>query len=220
MILNIHKIIDKKEILKNFATINKKVRQEDNITSDNYYDNMMNECVLETALELIEKERFYGENGEPLRWSSRTREISFKYGKNDGKKFADYICKNLLKIIHNRIGLISENYDFLSGEQLNVERERRFLKMIHNELDENEYQWKNLEMEETQLKIEVTEMIMDQLYNEIIEILEHIQYSRRGPDLYQYKSIYACEEIPKLSFQVTTTENLESGDDDNDLMNI
>ena len=75
-------------------------------------------------------------------------------------------------------------------------------------------------MEETQLKVEVTEMIMDQLYNEIIEILEHIQYSRKKPDLYQNKSIYACEEIPKLSFQATTTENLESGDDENDLMNI
>ena len=75
-------------------------------------------------------------------------------------------------------------------------------------------------MEETQLKVEVTEMIMDQLYNEIIEILEHVQYSRKRPDLYQYKSIYACEEIPKLSFQVTSTENLDSGDDDNDIMNM
>ena len=73
-------------------------------------------------------------------------------------------------------------------------------------------------MEETQLKVEVTEMIMDQLYNEIIEILEHVQYSRKRPDLYQNKSIYACEDIPKLFFQVTTTENLESGEE-NDIMN-
>ena len=181
---------------------------------------MLNNCIIDSAIELINKERLYGESGDPLPWSSRTHEICFKYDKNNPKKLCDYVCHNLLYMLHNRIGLISENYDFLSGEQLNVERERRFLKMIHNELDENEYQWKNLEMEETQLKIEVTEMIMDQLYNEIIEILEHIQYCRRRPDLYQYKSIYACEEIPKLSFQVTTTENLESGDDDNDLMNI
>ncbi len=61
---------------------------------------------------------------------------------------------------------------------------------------------------------------MEQLYNEIIEILEHVQYSRRRPDLYQNKSIYACEEIPKLSFQVTTTENLESENEENDLMNM
>ena len=123
-------------------------------------------------------------------------------------------------MLHNRIGLISENYDFLSGEQLNVEREKRFLKNIHKELDESEYLWKNLEMEETQLKVEISEMIMEQLYNEIIEILEHVQYSRKRPELYQNKSIYACEEIPKLSFQVTSTENLDSGDDDNEIMNM
>ena len=216
----ISNIINKEKILKEFEPINIKIRHEDNITSDNFYDNMLNNCLIDTAIELINKERLYNESGDPLPWSSRTHEIVFKYDKNNPKKLCDYVTKNLFYLLHNRIGLISENYDFLSGEQLNVERERRFLKMIHNELDENEYQWKNLEMEETQLKIEVTEMIMDQLYNEIIEILEHIQYCRRRPDLYQYKSIYACEEIPKLSFQVTTTENLESGDDDNDLMNI
>ena len=48
---------------------------------------------------------------------------------------------------------------------------------------------------------------MEQLYNEVIEILEHIQYSRTKPELYQNKSIYSCDEIPKLDFQVTTTED-------------
>ena len=215
------KIIDKKEILKNFSSINKKIRQEDNITSDNYYDNMMNECVLETALELIERERFYGENGEPLKWSSRTREISFKYTKNDGKKFADNICKNILKIIHNRIGLINDNYSYMNQDELNYEREKRLLDTIKNDLNKNECQWKNLEMEETQLKVESTEMILDQLYNEVIEILEHIQFNRISPELYQFKSIYACEEIPKLSFQQTTTEDVGMPEgEENDFMNI
>ena len=217
----IDKIIDKKEILRNFAIINKKIRQEDNITSDNYYDNMINECVIETAIELIEKERFYGENGEPLKWSSRTREISFKFGKNDSKKFADYICKNILKIIHNRIGLINDNYSYMNQDEINYEREKRLLDTIKNDLNKNEGQWKNLEMEETQLKVESTEMILDQLYNEVIEILEHIQFNRASPELYQYKSIYACEEIPKLSFQQTTTEDMRIPEgEENEFMNI
>jgi hypothetical protein len=217
----IDKIIDKKEILKKFSIINKKIRQQDNITSDNYYDNMINECILETAIELIEKERFYGESGEPLKWSSRTREISFKYGKNDAKKFADNICKNILKIIHNRIGLINDNYSYMNTDEINYEREKRLLDTIKKDLNRNENQWKNLEMEETQLKVESTEMILDQLYNEVIEILEHIQFNRASPELYQYKSIYACEEIPKLSFQQTTTEDLKIPEgEDNDFMNI
>ena len=218
---NLEKILDKKEFLKNFSTINRKIRQEDNITSDNYYDNMLNECVFETAIELIEKERFYGDNGEPLKWSSRTREISFKYEKKDAKKFADYICKNILKIIHNRIGLINDNYSYMNQDEINYEREKRLLDTIKSDLNGNESQWKNLEMEETQLKIESTEMILDQLYNEVIEILEHIQLNRVNPELYQFKSIYGCEEIPKLSFQQTTTEDMAIPEgDENDFMNI
>ena len=181
----------------------------------------MNECILETAIELIEKERYYGDNGEPLKWSSRTREISFKYEKNDAKKFANYICHNILKMLHNRIGLMSENYNYMSIDQLNMERDKRLNDTILNDLNENEGQWRNLEMEETQLKIESTEIILDQLLNEVVEILEHIQYNRISPELYQNKSIYACEEIPKLSFQQTTTENStidEKGE--NDAMNI
>ena len=70
----------------------------------------------------------------------------------------------------------------MNPEQINVERDRRLFFNINKELNEDEYQWRNLEMEETQLKVEVAEMIMEQLYNENIEILEHIQFSRNRPD--------------------------------------
>ena len=218
---SLEKILDKKEILKTFAKFNKQIRQEDNITTDNYYDNMLNECILETTLELIEKERYYGETGNPLKWSNRTRDIKFNWEKNDSKKFADYICKNILKIIHNRIGLINDNYSYLNQDEINYEREKRLLATIKGDLNKNEVQWKNLEMEETQLKVESSEIILDQLYNEVIEILEHIQYNRISPELYQNKSIYACEEIPKLSFQQTTTEDVGMHEgEDNDMLNI
>ena len=65
-------------------------------------------------------------------------------------------------------------------------------------------------------------LIMNKLYNEVIEILEHIQYSRIRPDLYQNKSIYACEDIPKLDFQLTTTEEatMAEGNENNDIINV
>ena len=213
---SIKNIIDKEKILKTFEPINKQIRSKDNLTSDNFYDNILNECLVDTAIELINRERLYGENGDPLAWSSRTHELVFKYKKNDPKKLAKYVCSNLLKTLHTRIGLITENYDYLNAEQINNERDKRLIGNIRNELDEDEYQWRNLEMEETQLKVEIAELIMDQLYNENIEILEHIQFSRNRPDLYQNKSIYACEEIPKLSFQQTTTENANKDKDDGD----
>ena len=213
---SIKNIIDKEKILKKFEPINIKIRSKDNLTSDNFYDSMLNECLVDTAIELINKERLYGENGDPLAWSSRTHELAFKYPKDDPKKLAKFVCSNLLKTLHFRVGLITENYDYMNAEQINNERDKRLIDNIKNELDEDEYQWRNLEMEETQLKVEIAELIMDQLYNENIEILEHIQYSRNRPDLYQNKSIYACEEIPKLSFQQTTTENAAKDKDDED----
>ena len=218
---NIKNIIDKEKILKKFEPINKQIRSKDNLTSDNFYDNILNECLVDTAIELINRERLYGENGDPLVWSSRTHELVFKYKENDPKKLAKYVCSNLFKTLHARIGLITENYDYLNAEQINNERDKRLIDNIKTELDEDEYQWRNLEMEETQLKVEIAELIMDQLYNENIEILEHIQYSRNRPDLYQHKSIYACEEIPKLSFQQTTTENAaKDKEDGDDLINV
>ena len=213
---SIENIIDKQKILKEFSVINKKIRNKDNLTSDDFYDNMLNDCIIDTAIELIYKERLYGNNGNPLKWSSRTYELSYKYDINSPKKFANYICKNIVKILYNRIGLINDNYDYMSIDQINVEKEKRLLYVIKKDLNDNEYQWNNLELEETQLKIEGTEAILDQLYNEVIEILEHIQYSRIRPELYQNKSIYACEEIPKLSFQQTTTEDINGMVDSED----
>ena len=212
---SIEKILDKEKILQKFSPINKNIISKDNVTSDNFYDNMLNDCIIETAIELIYKERLYGKNGDPFKWSSRMHELRYKFNQNEPKRFAEYICKSIFRILYNRIGLINDNYDFMNTDQINMEKERRLIKVIKKDLNDNEYQWNNLELEETQLKIEATESILDQLYNEIIEILEHIQYNRIKPELYQNKSIYACEEIPKLSFQQTTTEEM-NGIRDND----
>ena len=217
---SIRSIIDKEGILKKFEPINRQIRSKDKVTSDNFYDNMLNDCLIDTTIELINKERLYGENGDPLDWSSRTHELVFKFNKNEAQIFAKHICKNLIKTMLTRVGLITENYDYLNAEQINDKREKKLIDNIKSELDEDEYQWRNLEMEETQLKVEIAELIMEQLYNENIEILEHIQYSRNRPDLYLNKSIYACEEIPKLSFQQTTTENATKDKEDNDEVNM
>ena len=221
-LVSIAKILDKEKILKNFEPINKKIRNNDNLTSDDFYDKMLNDCIIETAIEIINKERIYGKNGEPLKWSSRTHELAFKYRKDDPKKLANFVCKKIYLAIRRKVGLIADNYDNMSPDQINYERDRRLTSIIKRDLDEYEYQWNNLEMEETQLKVDNSELIMEQLYNEVIEILEHIQFSRIRPDLYQNKSIYACEEIPKLDFQLTTTEDatMAEGNENNDNVNV
>ena len=219
---DIKDIIDKEKILKKIDPINKEIRNNDNIFDDNYYDRMLNECIIDTAIEIIKKERKYGEDGEPLPWGGRTRELIFKYEKDKPKKLVDYVTEQLVNILNTKIGLINSNYEYLTQDQINFEKEKRLIKTLKSELKENEEHWNNLEIEETQLKIEITEIINEQLYNEVMEILEHISLSRKRPDLYQNKSIFVCEEIPKLSFQQNTTENRGLGypGEENDLINI
>ena len=215
-------IIDKEKILKRIEPINKEIRYNDNIFDDNYYDKMLNECIIDTAIEIIKKERKYGEDGEPLPWGGRTRELIYKYEKNNPKKLIDFVTEQLINILNTKIGLINTNYEYLTQDQINMEKEKRLIKTLKEELKEREEHWNNLEIEETQLKIEITEMINEQLYNEVMEILEHIALSRKKPELYQYKSIFVCEEIPKLSFQQNTSDNRASGynGEENDLINI
>ena len=66
-----------------------------------------------------------------------------------------------------------------------------------------------LDDQETIIKIAISKNIMNQLLNEVIEILEHIQYSRKEPEKYNYKSIFSCNNIPLLSFQniINSNEN-------------
>ena len=218
----IKNIIDKEKILKKIEPINKEIRNKDNIFDDNYYDKMLNECIVDSAIEIIKKEKKYGEDGVPLPWGGRTRDLLFKYEKDKPKKLIDYVTGQLIDIINTKIGLINTNYEYLTQEQLNIEKEKRLIRTLKDELKEHEEHWNNLEIEETQLKIEITEIINEQLYNEVMEILEHIALSRKKPELYQNKSIFVCEEIPKLSFQQNTTDNKGSGfnGEENDLINI
>ena len=217
----INDIIDKKFLLKKIENINKEIRNKDNIFDDNYYDKILNECLIDATIELIKGQRLYKNDGEPLPYGGRNKELIFKYEKNKPKKLVNYITQQLYNLFNTKIGLISTNYDFLTQEQLNTEKEIRLINTLKNELKENEEHWENLEIEETQLKLEITEIISDQLYNEVMEILEHIALSRKKPELYQDKSIFACEEIPKLVFQQTSSENNKKFQtNEEDLINV
>lgn len=54
---NAKNFVKKKTILENFENVNKSIREDDNIISDNYYDNILNECLVDAANEILEKER-------------------------------------------------------------------------------------------------------------------------------------------------------------------
>ena len=210
-------------IISDFEKINKEIRSKNNTTKgikeNILYDNYLNKCIYDTINELIEKERQYGIIGAPLFWSIRNREIDYKYKNKDAfskRLFINKIMTQINQILNSKMGLIAENYEYLDMEQLNSDRDKKFMESITQELKDNEPCYQIFETQETYVKLSLSRIILDQLLNEIVEILEHVQYSRREPDKYQSKSIYACEDIPRLSFQPQTMENNYSGNFDGD----
>ena len=195
-------IISREKIITKFDKINKRIRFKYNQTNVNEnFDLFLNLNLIDTSIELINKERLYGEVGEPFAYNSiRTRKFGYKYPLDNSNKLIEHIRTNLFTYLKNPIFLIKDN-------TVNTD-EKNIINYFKKDLEENEEQWEDMEIVETQSKLEVTELILDQLYNEIIEILEHVQLSRKKHDLYQNKSIYACEDIPKLSFQLTNENDL------------
>jgi hypothetical protein len=113
--------------------------------------------------------------------------------------------------LKEKVGILPENLE-MEFENLTAEREKRLLSILAKEVASDcEDGWKNYEVEETQVKLELSEMVLEQLLNEVVEIMEHVQLSRKNPSLYFYKSIYSCEEIPRLSFQQNSNAELDDG---------
>ena len=175
---------------------------------------MNNEAIVNCFIEIINNERYYGELGEPLPFSFRVRENFYKYKKNDPKFFLQQIFRKINDILYKKENIIDENSPIFDKYPIFL------MRIFKKELEENLY---DLEIHEERIKLEVGEIIMDQLFSEVIEILEHVNLNRKNPELYQYKSIFACYNIPKLSFQMNNYNNIDDEFkvyDGNELINI
>ena len=164
------------------------------------YDICLNKCVYDSANEIIEKKRMYGDLGKPLLWSSRNKIITYNYDNTEYSKkiFIKEIMNELKKTINKKIGLIPENYDYMSLEHLISDREKKFIQNIHNDLLENEEKDNNLDLIFTAFLMNISKIIMDQLLEEVIQILNLVEQSRKDPSKFESKSIYAYdnEDIP------------------------
>ena len=111
-------------------------------------------------------------------------------------------------------------------EQLNQDRDKKFMESIIQELKDNEPYYQIFETQETYVKLSLSRIILDQLLNEIVEILEHVHYSRKEPDEY-VSPLKLCRKtfgnIPKWNkkpnevlcdFQKSIIDNKSCNDDD------
>ena len=206
----------KKEYLDKTILIdfNNEIKNE-SILYDKYYFQFLNQCIYDSTNEIIKNKRIYGNIGEPLLWSLRNRIIEYKYKDTNlfQKIFISNIIKELKKYFFSKIGPIIENNENININQFSKERDIKYNQDIKEELiKENDLD--KLDEQETIVKLMISKMIMNQLLNEVIEILEHVQYSRNSPERYNYKSIYCCDNIPLLSFQINDKNKYEEEEEE------
>ena len=201
------KFIDEK-ILKDFNTKNDlelmNEKSNDETINASKYDKFLNKCVYDSVNEIIEKRRIYGHLGIPVLWSDRNKIIKYKYDESNYSKkmFIKEIIDELIEIINKKIGLIPENYDYMSLENLISDRERKFNKNIRNDLIENEEKDNNIDLVISASLMNISKAIMDQLIEEVIQIFNLVDQSRKNPSKFGAKSIYSYdfEDMPIFSY--------------------
>ena len=216
-----NKDIIKKEYLdkKILTDFNNKIKNK-SLFFDKYYYHYLNQCIYDSINEIIEKERLYGNIGEPLIWSLRNRLLEYKYKDTElfRNLFISKVITELKKIYFSKIGPIIANNENINVSQFSKERDIKFNENIRIDLKkENEID--KLDEQETIVKLTISKIIMNQLLNEVVEILEHIQNSRKFPERYNYKSIFSCDNIPLLSFQNDNDAEDEEEEKSEDIIN-
>ena len=201
------KFIDEK-ILKEFNTKNElesmNEKSNDETINASKYDKFLNKCVYDSVNEIIEKRRIYGHLGIPVLWSDRNKIIKYKYDESNYSKkmFIKEIINELKEIINKKIGLIPENYDYMSLENLISDRERKFNKNIYDDLIENEEKDNNIDLVISASLMNISKAIMEQLIEEVIQIFNLVDQSRKNPSKFGAKSIYSYdfEDMPIFSY--------------------
>ena len=186
----ISEIINKKEIFREIKNVVKTKIKNKKMAKEIFINNILyTESIIDAASELIENERFYNKNGEPLLWSNTSHILCFKYEKRNPYKLAKFVTNSLTKILVKKYNTKNE------------------INIIKEELEKKDEFENNLEMEETQTKLEISKIILDQIIFETIEILSHVEFSRKNPKLYTFKSIYSAIDLPRLDFQEKKDES-------------
>ena len=120
-------IINKKEILKETEIEVIKKNKNKKMAKEIIMNNRLyNESIIDAASELIEGERFYGEEGEPLFWNKCRFLLCFKYDKKNPYKLIKFIFNSLLRILIKKYNDKNGIYIYKEELEKNKEKELNF----------------------------------------------------------------------------------------------
>jgi len=134
--------------------------------------NIHNKAIFDSVNEALTLIRPYGLNGEPTPWSKQSR-VLFK-GIKDQSVIISNIKNMVLDWVSFKVGTLPKE-EFLVDQQFDEDyftevREKRLGSLLAQEVIDTEEIWLNYEMEETEVKIDLTDMVLDSLVSEAVKL--------------------------------------------------
>jgi len=134
------------------------------------FEQIHRKMIFDGINESINKYRPYGEEGVPMPWSSSTRRLCSNDILNFEKVF-NGIKDNLFRWGTSQVGVMP-SIDYCLGNEFDEDffaevREKRLAELLSNEVHGSENKWLKYEFEEAQVKIDITDMILEDMIEEI-----------------------------------------------------
>ena len=130
-------------------------------------------CIFDAINDALDYYRPYELNGPPLPWSLQVKELTYRNGSTAVIQGLGFGVKNrVLRWAMTNAGMLqAERESLLSCDKSNLERmrEQRLEAVLMSEVNEIEYTWVDYELEETQVILDIADMILEQLTSEVLE---------------------------------------------------
>jgi hypothetical protein len=128
--------------------------------------------------------RPYGKEGVPMPWSTKLRKLREDEILEFSKMF-EIIKQDLFRWSYTSAGtlpkreFIHEDNQF-DEEGFNEVREKRLASLLASDVIENDYKWINYDFEESQVKMDISDMILEHLFSETVDVITDINNKRNS----------------------------------------
>eukprot|EP00826_Nyctotherus_ovalis_P057318 TRINITY_DN7830_c0_g3_i2.p1 TRINITY_DN7830_c0_g3~~TRINITY_DN7830_c0_g3_i2.p1 ORF type:complete len:329 (-),score=75.91 TRINITY_DN7830_c0_g3_i2:70-1056(-) len=134
-----------------------------------------NKCVFDAINDALDYYRPYELNGPPLPWSLHVKELTYRNGSTEViQELACGVKNRVLNWAMTSAGTLQSPEDrsplFPWHNNLEQVREQRLNTVLMMEVNEVEHTWVDYELEETQVMLDITDMILEQLTTEVLEV--------------------------------------------------
>ena len=162
---------------------------DDSIMAD--WENIHNKVIFDWANEILDNYRPYGLKGPPLTWSTNLRTLTYKYSEPERVEEVLYeVQDKIMTWADTEAGTLTNSETVVNApveiRQIMTEkqfltqiREERLANLLSAEINEAEPLWLDYEYEETQVKLDIADMILQELCFETIKDWHQFENNRK-----------------------------------------